>query len=222
MKIRILRTAIKGFTLIELLIVVAIIAILAAIAVPNFLEAQTRAKVSRNKADMRTLVTATETYHVDYNKYPIPSNADGSFMGDPVASSEDWFETKTAISLTTPIAYISSRCGDIFATKGSTEAQNFHYTSITYLDIRQNNNPSHNWRSVFRNYYRELKGIDPPSVIAYYYLGFGPDKKHNINAPHSGPVTEPHEHSEGAIYDPTNGTVSSGDVHYIGPGIGFL
>ncbi len=46
-----------AFTLIELLIVVAIIAILAAIAVPNFLEAQMRAKISRAQADMRTLHT---------------------------------------------------------------------------------------------------------------------------------------------------------------------
>ena len=58
-----------AFTLIELLIVVAIIAILAAIAVPNFLEAQVRAKVSRVKSDMRAVATALESYHVDNNRY---------------------------------------------------------------------------------------------------------------------------------------------------------
>ncbi len=52
----------KVFTLIEILIVVAIIAILAAIAVPNFLEAQVRSKVSRTKSDMRSVATALESY----------------------------------------------------------------------------------------------------------------------------------------------------------------
>ena len=61
----------KGFTLIELLIVVAIIAILAAIAIPNFLQAQVRAKVSRAKAEMRTAGTALESYFVDNNEYPV-------------------------------------------------------------------------------------------------------------------------------------------------------
>src|SRR5437867_3377499 len=59
-----------GFTLIELLIVVAIIAILAAIAIPNFLEAQTRSKVSRTLADFRSCRLALESYRVDNTAYP--------------------------------------------------------------------------------------------------------------------------------------------------------
>ena len=63
----------KGaFTLVELLIVVAIIAILAAIAVPNFLEAQVRAKASRAASDMRVIATAMETQRIDTNAYPLP------------------------------------------------------------------------------------------------------------------------------------------------------
>jgi hypothetical protein len=41
-----------------------------AIAIPNFLEAQTRSKVSRVKADMRSVVTALEAYFTDHNAYP--------------------------------------------------------------------------------------------------------------------------------------------------------
>ena len=66
----------KAFTLIELLIVVAIIGILAAIAVPNFLSAQTRAKVSRSFADMRALKLACASYYIDNNKFPDASTGD--------------------------------------------------------------------------------------------------------------------------------------------------
>jgi prepilin-type N-terminal cleavage/methylation domain-containing protein len=59
-----------AFTLIELLIVVAIIAILAAIAVPNFLEAQVRSKVSASMADIRSLVLSVESYYLDWSDYP--------------------------------------------------------------------------------------------------------------------------------------------------------
>ncbi len=60
----------NGFTLIELLIVVAIIGIIAAIAIPNLLNAIDRGKQKRSMADIRSIGTAVEAYSVDNNVYP--------------------------------------------------------------------------------------------------------------------------------------------------------
>ena len=91
-----------GFTLIELLIVVAIIGILAAIAVPNFLQAQTRAKVARAQADLRLLEGALQSYYVDFNDVPL----DGDDI-EPI--NTDLWDTRVGLRvLTSPEAYVSS------------------------------------------------------------------------------------------------------------------
>ena len=59
----------KGFTLIELMIVVAIIGIMAAIAIPNFLNYMCKSKQSEAKVGLGTLATGQESYYVEYDSY---------------------------------------------------------------------------------------------------------------------------------------------------------
>ncbi len=89
-----------GFTLIELLIVVAIIGILAAIAVPNFLNAQIRAKLARVVADMKATTDALEMFRLD----------NGEYIKRYSGASE-------IFQLTTPVAYLSQVPPDYFQMK---------------------------------------------------------------------------------------------------------
>ena len=72
----------RAFTLIELLIVVAIIGILAAIAVPNFLNAQIRSKLAKVQADHKAISTALEAYFIDQNAYPGDHDLDRYMAGE--------------------------------------------------------------------------------------------------------------------------------------------
>jgi len=151
----------RGFTLIELLIVVAIIAILAAIAVPNFLEAQTRAKVARMESDLRNLDTAIASYHVDNNRYPRQGpekTCNIALEGLP--------------ELTTPIAYLTSYPVDIF------------HTTDDMFTGRTGPQPL-------------LYGVCNSGSKYFYLWSYGPDTANQFAM---------------ELYDPTNGTVSSGDV----------
>ena len=70
--------SIRGFTLIELLIVVVIIGILAAIAIPKFKNSKERAIISQMRSDLRNMVTAQESYVADAATYyngPVPGPA---------------------------------------------------------------------------------------------------------------------------------------------------
>jgi type II secretory pathway pseudopilin PulG len=179
--------------------VVAIIAILAAIAVPNFLEAQARSKVARAKADIRTLLMGINTYVIDYNNI-FPDNND-KVQTDPARknmyysmenpgapadviwmnNSSHWMEkfyTKVVfVPLTTPVSYMTSIPLDPFS-----KVVPMGYDT------------------------REYPGSGGP--IAYIALfSAGPDRTEgdwyrDINTP-----------KQALPYDPTNGTASRGDLY---------
>lgn len=186
MKKPIFRT-VQGFTLIELLIVVAIIAILAAIAVPNFLEAQTRSKVARVKADMRTLVTALESYQVDNNRYPR-EHREPAVYGDPLVGGQPCFAVPASV-LSTPIAYLTQAwLPDPFVGQEGIAPFDGCMQWIRYYDLLTR--PTLN--------IREFYG-------AYRLLSYGPNRDF-FNNGGSGP------NLSAMLYDPTNGTLSAGNI----------
>lgn len=208
----------SGFTLIELLIVVAIIAILAAIAVPNFLEAQTRAKVSRTTADMRTLATALELYTVDHNRamstltgYNNTLTLNGPSLINSAFTGTGWTSYRFR-RLTTPISYITTVFPDVFAvagkTKDSTGAASTNYDSFDYLDDHLDDDIEKVTGGT-----RAKRGSSLTSGATWRVSSCGPD---NIQAFGAAAAPASAANYRGVDYDATNGTVSVGDIVRVG------
>jgi general secretion pathway protein G len=130
----------KGFTLIELLIVVAIIGIIAAIAIPNLLNAIDRGKQKRTMADLRSLGTAVESYSIDNSFYPVATDmASLETSVEPIyirtAPEDDgWGHTFTVSSATGEYTLCSGgKNGGACASDAGGATQNFN-DSITFAN----------------------------------------------------------------------------------------
>jgi prepilin-type N-terminal cleavage/methylation domain-containing protein len=190
----------SGFTLIELLIVVAIIGILAAIAVPNFLNAQMRAQLAQVQSNNKALGTAFELYRVDHSVYALH---------DPAHNYNVWHN-----GLTTPTAYIARIPIDIFqsgklaATKNMTVygTMELHpeplytcsagaYGAPGLDDIPQRGSGNDLTLRFIQDteQYQKAQGMWPNGR---YVVSVGPDAVHNYPG----------------VFNVTNGLRSSGDI----------
>lgn len=184
----------NGFTLIELLIVVAIIGVLAAIAVPNFLQARIRAQIARVQADQRSFADAMEFYALDHNAYPwTDANPHGQ-----------WPLERRWIALTTPVAYIGTIPMDPFGDGDRYRHSDGCPHYVTYDSWVALPGHSH-W-----NFIREVAGeLGLRSAnLRFAFVSQGPDRAvwacEGMNRP--------------LVYDPSNGLGSWGDIARAGPG----
>lgn len=222
----------KAFTLIELLVVVAIISILSMIALPNFLEAQTRSKVAAAKNNMRVMATRIEMYHVDWNTYPkafshllagvgdgtigiisSPGGVTHHILGELFLDRKTWGRSEPLDPFSVPLY-----CGDekqkLSVMGGLVYFNHRWFASMANDGVSQwDNRDPENWRVS-----NELAGewslhSIGPARIDYYIDTI---KCRDFHCWIIGVPITANPELERAIfreYDPTNGTVSRGQIY---------
>lgn len=174
---------------IALVVCIGVFGLLAAIAVPNFIEAQARSKVARTQSDLRLMATAIEAYFIDHNAYPAHTldrtktllNGTSSINADPTVPFPLVDPTGRVASLVAPVPYLTSFPSDVFRA-ADPEAGFAYYTSGR----------------------------------AWILYSPGPDKVYDITNPatlfdaEDGSLLD--EPWLLMAFDPTNGTFSAGDV----------
>lgn len=207
-------SCLTAFTLIELLIVISIILILISIALPNFLEAQIRAKVVRSDAEMRGLATALESYRSDWPRYPAQATYEFTPFNPKIVLPGN--NCYSLMQLTTPIPYIKQLPLDLFAPQGGEKIRNGTTGSmitphpadaahgITYFY----------WSQDSLRHSRQVETADAMkrNGINYCLLGLGPNREFDTINLNPNDMRNIRINAAHWIYSPTNGTNSKGDL----------
>ncbi len=204
----------RAFTLIELLIVVAIIAILAAIAIPNFLHAQIRAKIARSLADMKSLGTAVESFRADrgvdlMDIWDAGDQAEcdkyiAMGLGSTIPSGNSVGRTHWMVYslITTPVSYMKTVPPDNLFPQLAPGARLDPYIYVDQDGHRGGNVQDHNIGAFYPAIAPGL-GLLPLRTGEWAILGMGPDATIEDIANYQ---------RRGIPYDPSNGLISKGDL----------
>jgi len=209
-----------GLTLIELLIILAVLSILAAIAIPNLQQASVRARIATVKNNLRMLSGALMIYRSDHGSLPTGRPTPGS---DPYGV----FSMYALSCLTTPIAYASAEImNDPFGPlEPSTRAFEFASNMISEVGAAPPSRPFPHrigTPSLLYFYYPKFAALRNQAAFnreGFAALSSGPDRTDSFGVYYPFPAQLPpgarHYGVYSAmdtVYDPTNGTISGGDI----------
>lgn len=196
----------KAFTLIEILVVVAIVGLLSAIAVPNFQTAQVRSKVSRAHADMRSLAIAVAAFQADYNRCVPDFLTYYALTGQTIPANDPsvWRQLTTPVPYMTALPFDGFREVDSGGVSGGLPGLNVPYYSY-----------------FARGWMDEIHSMSDGSLTRDDFLGDwsitspGPNRLCNYGEW----IFMRDEVRKGSPrqYDPSNGMVSEGDLACWGP-----
>jgi prepilin-type N-terminal cleavage/methylation domain-containing protein len=218
----------SGFTLVELTVVVAVVALLSAIAAPNFIEALTRSRVAAAKSNLRMLDGGLVAYRVDHNAFPASRSI-------PVEDPAGIFADRQLAGLTTPVAYVSSAAfhdpfGDVQAQALGSGRPAFAFPSVLGstgerddefpLPEGDASNPNEAFLYFHYPSFAARSGNPAINVDAVGLVSLGPDLQDSFGAfaPFPSSALPALARAAGyadpldTLYDPTNGTTSRGDI----------
>lgn len=181
----------RAYSLVELMVVVAIISLLVAVGVPNLLEAETRSRLARTKADMHTIATALALYSADHSGHYPPAPADPAVT--PQWQGSQHFFDNAGFGLTTPVAYMAGIPHSVFLARQTSNSPGAGFYLFNY------------------KYHRQLNQSLPEAercLFADHAMAAGAEYVIWTLGPNKGNPAS----SDGTVYDPTNGNVSRGRV----------